>query len=143
MKKTILIALLLANVSLISCNSKTQRSNNPVDTSNNQDDISPKGLQKKYLFLAKQTSTYKDAFIKVTKLQIDLDLVDKGNLDSDAVINEYNEVIGETYGYRSHVYEVRKNLKDKIDTAYLWRVQSDVAANLLLQYMAELKSQMK
>jgi hypothetical protein len=142
MKKIVLIALLF-NVMIISCNSKNQRSNNPGDPSNNQNDTSVKGLQKKYLFLAKQTSTYKDAFIKVTKLQIDLDLVDKGNLDSDAVINEYNEVIGETYGYRSHVYEVRKNLKDKIDTAYLWRVQSNVAANLLLQYMAELKSQMK
>jgi hypothetical protein len=141
MKKYAFITPLLI-ILLYSCDTKVKQVNKQ-DTSKQEDDISVKGLQKKYLFLAKQTSTYKDAFIKVTEVQIDLDLVNKGNLDSDVVINKYNEVIGETHGYVAHVYDVRKNLKDRIDTTYLRQVQDEVAAKLLLQYMADLKSQMK
>jgi len=135
MKKIIFIAC-IAITFFTSCNNNPK----PVKT---KEDISVRGLQKKYLFLAKQTDTYKDAFMAVTKLQIDLNLVNKGNLDSDAVINEYNDAIGKQFGFVDYVYEVKKQMKNKVDTDYLRIIQLDQAAKIGLREVADINSMKK
>jgi hypothetical protein len=132
MKKYLLI-LLFSTIALVSCDNKTK----PIKK---QEDVSQEALQKKYLFLAKQTDTYKDAFIAITELHVKLDLTSKGIADSDGVINEYNDVIGKEFGFVDHVYEVKKQMKNKIDTDYLRAVQLREASKIALREIADINS---
>jgi hypothetical protein len=123
---------IIITVLFLACNPGTQRKEND----------SQKDMANLYLRQAKLSDTYKVARMEVEKLRINAKLADSLLIDSDRVIDEFNEKIGVDIGRVDKLSEVKSGLANA-DSTYLKFVLLNIASHLALIDAAEINSKMK
>lgn len=83
-----------------------------------------------------QSTEFKNAVKIVDELRINIDLAKKGILDKTQVTEQYNKVLGDTFGNASNLDEAEQNLI-KNGQAYVDMTLLKAAANLALDKAAE------
>jgi hypothetical protein len=133
MKKPILFIAIISV--LLSCNSKSQTA---IKESK---DTSAAAIQADYLQRAKESQEFKNAWIELQKVKINVGLAENKSVDTDRVVDEFNNSIGAVMGRVDNIAEVKEKLKK--DTAYLKIIQLKIAANIALSDAADANSKIK
>lgn len=119
----------------LSCNSKSQT------TIKESKDTSAAAIQADYLQRAKESQEFKNAWIELQKVKINVGLAENKSVDTDRVVDEFNNSIGAVMGRVDNIAEVKEKLKK--DTAYLKIIQLKIAANIALSDAADANSKIK
>jgi len=133
MKKPILFIAIISV--FLSCNSKSQT------TIKESKDTSAAAIQADYLQRAKESQEFKNAWIELQKVKINVGLAENKSVDTDRVVDEFNNSIGAVMGRVDNIAEVKEKLKK--DTAYLKIIQLKIAANIALSDAADANSKIK
>ena len=127
MKYFIIVSIVF---SLISCESKKQTKIDKVPTQSE--------IKQEYMDKALRTDEYKEKWIAVQKIKLDIKNLTIANRDN--AINEYNDLIGNTFGFIDNIDSLKARMKNS-GKEYLKTVQLQIAADLLLQHMADLNAE--